>query len=69
MGGPGKFDLLNGTTRANTSAAFGLPTLLPNVNTSDTETKPVVSPDGLQLYFSSAGRAPERATTSMSPHA
>src|SRR5450631_1116633 len=52
LGGPGKFDLY-GTTRASTSAAFGLPTLLPNVNTADTETKPVVSPDGLQLYFSS----------------
>jgi hypothetical protein len=52
LGGPGKFDLY-GTTRASTSAAFGLPTLLPNVNTADNETKPVVSPDGLQLYFSS----------------
>jgi len=52
LGGPGKFDLY-GTTRASTSAAFGLPTLLPNVNTTDNETKPVVSPDGLQLYFSS----------------
>ena len=52
LGGPGKFDLY-GTTRASASAAFGLPTLLPNVNTTDTETKPVVSPDGLQLYFSS----------------
>jgi Tol biopolymer transport system component len=51
-GGFGDYDLY-GTTRSTTSAAFGLPTLLRNVNTADAETKPVLSPNGLNLFFSS----------------
>ena len=51
-GGFGDYDLY-ATTRSTTSADFGLPTLLRNVNTADEETKPVLSPNGLNLYFSS----------------
>ena len=51
-GGFGDYDLYS-TTRSTTSADFGLPTLLGNVNTADAETKPVLSPTGLNLYFSS----------------
>lgn len=52
LGGPGKYDLYQ-TSRATLGAPFGLLTPLSNLNTSDAETKPVLSTDGLQLYFSS----------------
>jgi hypothetical protein len=51
-GGPGDYDLY-GTTRSATSRDFGAPTLLRNVNTADAETKPALSPNGLNLFFSS----------------
>ena len=52
LGGRGDYDLYR-TTRSATTDDFGLPTLLPNVNTADAETKPVLSPNGLNLFFSS----------------
>ena len=52
LGGRGDYDLYR-TTRPATTDDFGLPTLLPNVNTVDAETKPVLSPNGLNLFFSS----------------
>jgi len=52
LGGRGDYDLYR-TTRSATTDDFGLPTLLPNVNTVDAETKPVLSPNGLNLFFSS----------------
>jgi hypothetical protein len=51
-GGFGDYDLYS-STRPTTRADFGLPALLRNVNTADAETKPVLSPNGLNLYFSS----------------
>ena len=56
-GGFGDYHLY-ATTRSATTADFGLPTLLRNVNTADAETKPVLSPNGLKLYFSSDRPAP-----------
>jgi Tol biopolymer transport system component len=52
LGGPGDYDLYR-TTRSAINGDFGLPTLLRNVNTANAETRPVLSPNGLNLFFSS----------------
>ena len=52
-GGYGAQDLYV-TRRATRTSPWGVPTILgPGVNTSQQESAPVVSPDGLELYFSS----------------
>lgn len=52
-GGYGDFDLYE-ATRSTPDAAFGeVMNLGPDVNTAFRDVKPVVSPDGLSLYFSS----------------
>jgi Tol biopolymer transport system component len=51
-GGQGNYDIWR-AVRANTSLAFETPTLVPNVNTGSVEFFPVLSGDGLSLYFAS----------------
>jgi hypothetical protein len=53
-GGPGDYDLYT-ATRSSVDAPFGAPSVMPNVSTADREYSPVLTPDGLTLYF---GRRP-----------
>jgi Tol biopolymer transport system component len=52
LGGPGDYDLYR-ASRASIAEPFAQPSLIPLVNTEFSERKPVLSPDGLQLFFSS----------------
>jgi hypothetical protein len=52
-GGPGAEDLYV-ATRASETATFGTPMVIANVNSASFEEGPVISADGLLLYFSSA---------------
>lgn len=64
-GGAGGYDIYV-ATRATPTAAFSTPSLLNGVNTADTESRPVLTADGLTLYAEvKRGSAPyhlERAT-------
>lgn len=64
-GGPGGYDIYV-ATRATTASAFSTPSLLNGVNSADTESRPVLTADGLTLYAEvKRGAAPyhlERAT-------
>jgi Tol biopolymer transport system component len=51
-GGAGTWDLYQ-ATRASTADAFGNPSLVANVNSGANEVAPVLSADGLTLYFTS----------------
>jgi hypothetical protein len=52
LGGPGDYDLYR-ASRASIAEPFAAPSLVPLVNTEFSERKAVLSPDGLQLFFSS----------------
>ena len=52
FGGAGNYDLYQ-ATRTSATAAFGSFVLMPNLNSSGADTKPALTPDGLQLFFSS----------------
>lgn len=49
-GGPGAYDIFV-ATRASTSASWGAFTVLTNVNSTSSDRSPVVTPDGLTLFF------------------
>jgi len=63
LGGPGGYDLYRATRTART-ADFGAPTLMASLNSAQTDRKPVLSPDGLTLFFSSSRPLADGATTS-----
>jgi Tol biopolymer transport system component len=51
-GGAGGFDLYR-ATRANTSTPFGTPTAVAELNSANNDEDPVVSADGLTIFFES----------------